>query len=456
MSGHQERNAFWEEKAGALLKAARGAGAGLEVRFYESDNLSVKVRKGQVEELRRTAPFGAGLRVFREGRSVTAATAKVDDANLSGLLERLLANVLLVDPDEAHGLPEPALLYRGGGPALDLFDEAASALTVEKALDMARACEQAAFDADLAIRNSSGAGVGVGWGRGWLFSTDGLAASSATSSVSIYASPVAEDARGLKKSESWWHEARHLGDLEAAEAVGRVAGTRAARMLGAVKGSTGRFPVLFSPQTAEALVTTLFESVSGTSVYRKSTFLGDREGKRVAADAVTIVDDPHRVRGLGSQLFDGEGVETRARVLVDKGVLTFFPCDVFSARKLGTVSTGHSARGLAGTGGVGFSNLHLQPGTETPEALMARMGEGLLVTSFIGFGFNMATGDFSRGVEGLWVKDGKPSHPVHEISVSSNLGAMLEAVAGVGSDLEVRGAVASPSLLVEGMTVSGS
>ncbi len=137
-------------------------------------------------------------------------------------------------------------------------------------------------------------------------------------------------------------------------------------------------------------------------------------------------------------------------------MLNFFPCDTFSARKLGRRSTGHSSRGLAGTGGVGSSNLYLVKGDKTPEELMKEMGEGLLVTSFIGFGFNMATGDFSRGVEGFWVKDGKVDHPVHEITVSDNLGAMFEEVIGVGSDLEFRDGTNAPSILIREMTVSGS
>ena len=446
----------WKDLAAGLMKKARGSKTGLEVRFFESGNLSVRVRKGETEEIRRTGPFGAGMRVFRDGRSVSAATAKTDPANLDKVLCRLLDNVSLVDPDDANGLPDADLLCPEGGPDLQLHDAKAAAMTVEEALEMARVCEQAAFDADPAIKNSSGAGVGVGFGQGWIYNTDGLAAEELTSSVSIWASPVAEDDKGNKKSESWWHQACHLSDLEAADAVGKVAGTRTARMLGAVKAPTGKFPVIFVPQTAGALVSTLFESVSGTSVYRKSTFLGDKEGQRIASELVTIIDDPHRVRGVSSRLFDGEGVACMPMTLLDKGVLKFFPCDTFSARKLGRKTTGHSSRGLAGTGGVGSSNLYLMGGDKPLDELMAQMGDGLLVTSFIGFGFNMATGDFSRGVEGFWIKDGKLDHPVHEISVSSNLGTMFEAVVGVGNDLEFREGTDSPSLLLGEMTVSGS
>lgn len=455
MSG-AKRTEHWKGLAAGLLKSATAAKAGLEVRFYESSNLSVKVRKGAVEEIRRTGPFGAGMRVFKDGRSVSAATAKTDAANLDKVLARLLDNVTLVDADDANGLPEADLLYAGDGPDLQLHDGTAAGLTVEKAADMAKACEQAAFDANPLIKNSSGAGVGVGYGRGWLFNTNGLEATEAESSVSVWASPVAEDAQGNKKSESWWHGAHHLADLEDAAAVGRVAGERAARMIGSVKGPTGKYPILFTPETSGALVSTLFESISGTSVYRKSTFLGDKEGKRIGSDLVTIIDDPHRVRGQSSRLFDGEGVACRPSTIVDAGMLNFFPCDTFSAHKLDRRSTGHSSRGLAGTGGVGSSNLYLARGDKTPEELMKEMGEGLLVTSFIGFGFNMSTGDFSRGVEGFWIKDGEVDHPVHEITVSDNLGAMFEEVIGVGTDLEFRTGTDAPSLLIREMMVSGS
>jgi len=455
MSG-AKRTEHWQDLAAGLLKAASSKKIGLEVRFYERGNLSVKVRRGEVEEIRRTGPFGAGMRVFKDGRSVSAATAKTDSDNLDGVLARLLDNVALVDPDDANGLPEAELLYDGSGPDLQLHDDEAAALTVEKAEDMARTCEQAAFDADPSIKNSSGAGVGVDFGRGWLFNTDGLSAVNATSSVGVWASPVAEDDEGNKKSESWWHNAHHLADLEDAAAVGRIAAQRASRMLGAVKAPTGKYPVLFTPETAGVLVSTLFESVSGTAVYKESTFLGDKEGERIGSELVTVVDDPHRVRGLASRPFDGEGVACRPATLLEAGTLRFFPCDTFAARKLGRKSTGHSSRGMAGTGGVGSSNLYLVRGDKSPEELMKQMGEGLLVTSFIGFGFNMATGDFSRGVEGFWVKDGEPHHPVHEITVSDNLGAIFEEVVGVGSDLEFRQGTDSPSLLIREMTVSGS
>jgi len=455
MSG-AKRNDHWKDLAAGLLTSAKAAKAGLEVRFYESGNLSVKVRKGDVEEIRRTGPFGAGMRVFKDGRSVSAATAKTDPDNLGKVLDRLLDNVTLVDQDPANGLPEAELLYKGDGPDLQLHDAAARGLTIETATEMAKACEQAAFDANPAIKNSSGAGVGVGYGRGWIFNTGGLEASEAMSSVSVWASPVAEDDQGNTKSESGGHGAHHLADLEDATQVGRIAGERAARMLGSVKGPTGKYPILFTPDTSKALVSTLFESISGTSVYRKSTFLGDMEGKRIGSDLVTIIDDPHRVRGQSSRLFDGEGVACKPSTLVGGGMLNYFPCDTFSARKLDRKSTGHSSRGLAGTGGVGSSNLYLAAGEKSPEQLMKEMGEGLLVTSFIGFGFNMATGDFSRGVEGFWIKDGKLDHPVHEITVSDNLGAMFEEIIGVGNDLEFRHGTDAPSLLIKEMTVSGS
>jgi PmbA protein len=221
-------------------------------------------------------------------------------------------------------------------------------------------------------------------------------------------------------------------------------------MLGAGTGETGRFPVLFAPETACALVDLLFQCASGTAIYRNASFLAGKEGEAIASPLVSVVSDPMRPRGLGSTPFDAQGVATSRRLLLDQGLLAFYPCDTFSARRLQRQSTGH-----AGSGGLSSHNLFVENGVRAPEEMLKQMGEGLLVTAFIGFGFNQATGDFSRGIRGFWVEGGRPVRPVQEMTVAGNLGEMLKDVVAVGNDLEHRFGTDSPSLLVREMSVAG-
>ncbi|MBM4354643.1 MAG: TldD/PmbA family protein, partial [Deltaproteobacteria bacterium] len=273
------------------------------------------------------------------------------------------------------------------------------------------------------------------------------------SAATLSVSPVAEDDAGNKYSDGWFSSARHLVDLEDAEAVGRIAARRCLDQVGADnKVGTGRYPVLFSPETAMGLLTHLFECISGDRVYKGASYLAGKEGEAVASDLVTVHDDPLRARGLSSAPFDNEGVATSTRTFVDKGVLKLYPCDTFAARRLKRKSTGHSAGG----GAIRSYNLYVANGTETRDALLAKIGTGLLVNSFVGFSFNHATGDFSRGIRGFWLEGGKPVRPVQEITVSGNLGNMLKDVVAVGNDLEFRYGTDSPSLLVREMMVSGS
>lgn len=441
----------WRALSEATLARAKELGVELELKFGASDALSVKVRKGDLDELRQSAPFGVSLRVFKGQRAVSASSSHVDKRSVLELLERAADNVTLVDEDAANGLPEKELLYAGSG-ALDVFDAKIAEITVDRAIDMAKTAEDAAFAVDQRITNSSGASVGVNSGVTAIFNSSGLAALQPRTSVSLSVSPVAEDEEGEKYSSGWWHSARFVTDLAAPAEVGRTAGERCVALIGAEKVKTGRFPVVFAPETAKDLVNILFGSVSGTSVYKKSTFLTDAEGTVVASDLVTIVDDPLRPRGLGSAPFDAEGVATSRRVLVDKGTLEFYPCNAFAARRLGRKSTGHSAGGNS----VSSHNLYLEQGTTAPDEILAGVEEGLFVTAFIGFSFNQATGDFSRGVRGFWVKDGKLGKPVQETTVSGNLGQMFKDIVAVGNDLVFRFGTDSPTLKIKEMTVSGA
>jgi PmbA protein len=228
------------------------------------------------------------------------------------------------------------------------------------------------------------------------------------------------------------------------------------RRLGSRQVATCEVPVVFDPDTAEELLGHLFRALSGYSVFRGATFLKDKLGQRVASPLLTVVDDGRRPRGLGSRPFDGEGLPTRRNVPVERGVLRHWLCDSYAARKLGARPTGSARRGVAGGPSVGAGNLYFEPGTSSPEEIVAGVERGLYVTDLIGFGVNVVTGDYSQGAVGHWIEGGRLTHPVHEVTIAGNLRDMLRDVDAVGSDLVFRGSSAAPTIRVRRMTLSGS
>jgi PmbA protein len=214
--------------------------------------------------------------------------------------------------------------------------------------------------------------------------------------------------------------------------------------------------VVFDPETAAELLGHLFRAVSGYSVFRNATFLKDRVGETVASPLLTMIDEGRRPRGLGSRPFDGEGLPTRRNVPLERGVLRHYLCDSYAARRIGARPTGSARRGVAGGPTVGAGNLYFEPGDRGPEAIVGEVDRGFYVTDLIGFGVDLVSGDFSQGAAGQWIEGGRFAHPVHEVTIAGNLKQMIRDVDAVGSDLEFRGAVASPTLRVRRMTVSGT
>jgi PmbA protein len=253
----------------------------------------------------------------------------------------------------------------------------------------------------------------------------------------------------------WFSVARSLNLLESPEEVGKIAAHRALRRLGARKVKTQHVPVIFDPLVATSILEHIFEGVNGDSVYRGASFLAGKLGQSIASPKVTVIDDGTMKGGFGTSPFDGEGVPTRRTMVIDKGVLTSYLLNTYSAKKLGLQTTGNASRGLAGTPGIGPGNYFLQPGNKTPQQLIAEVKDGLYVTEFLGMGVNLVTGDYSRGASGLWISGGELAYPVEEITVAGNLKEMFMNISEVGNDLEFRGAVAAPTIRIDGLTVGG-
>jgi PmbA protein len=439
-----------------LVERAVAAGArAADAVVAESDGLSVGVRLGEVEKLKRARQRRAGLRVFVGDSTAIVSTADLTADGLAELAGLACGLARSTAPDPHAGLPDPADLATNGAGDLSLDDPAVAALAPETAIAWAREAESAALGASPEITNSEGAEAGAEAGSVAYASSLGFASSYRGSHASLSVTPVGTRDGGMQR-DSWYTVHRHLSGLEAPARVGAEAARRTLRRLGARRAPTCQCPVVFDPETAATLLRHLAGAISGSALYRKMSFLLDQLGQPIASAAVTVVDDPLRPAGPASRPFDGEGVAQRRRTIVERGTLVSYLLDSYSARRLGLRTTGHASRGVGDAPGAGPTNFHLTPGPHSPEAIIASVSSGLYVTELIGFGVNGVTGDYSRGAAGLWIEGGELRYPVEEITIAGNLRDMLRDVEMVGNDLDPRTSVASPTIKIGKMTVAGT
>ncbi len=441
--------------AQALVERARSAGADMaDAVVGESDGLEVGIRLGEIEKLKRARERRAGLRVFVGGATAIASSGDLTAGGLASLVDDAIALARVTARDPHGGLPDAADLATAL-PDLALHDSALEDVAPDLGFARCRAGEEAARAASPEITNSEGAEFGCGGGEVALASSAGFVGGYRSSSASLSVVPVATR-DGQMQRDYWYTTSRRLDGLEDAAAVGREAARRALRRLGARRVATGTYPVVFDPDTAASLLRHLAGAISGSALYRRASYLLDKLGEQVAAPAVTIVDDPLRQGGLASRPFDGEGVASSRRTIVERGVLRSYLLDSYSARRLGLRTTGHAARAAGDAPGVAPTNFHLEAGPHTPEAIIASVPQGLYVTELIGFGGNGVTGDYSRGVVGLWIENGELTYPVEEITIAGNLLDMFRGISMIGNDLRFRTSTASPTLKIDRMTVAGT
>lgn len=443
------------QTAERVVRAARSAGADhAEALALFGRELSAKVRLGAPELVEQAQTRALGLRVLVGGRQAVCHTADLSESAIEGFVRRAV-ELAAFSEEDPHALPpEPEELAQEV-PDLALHDPAVADLGTEEALALAQAAEQAARDLDPRICNSEGAQCQIGESVRALATSGGFAGSYAGSSVSLSVEPVADDVGGKKRNGHHWDAARHLARLADPAAVGREAARRTLEQLGARKVFTAEVPVIFSPEAGAQVLRTLFGLVSGSAVYRKATYLLERESTVVASPLVTVVDDPLIPAGPGSRPFDGDGLASRRNVVVDGGRLVGFLCDTYAGRRLGRSSTASAGRGVASSPSVAASNFRLQPGGATSDEIIASTPKGLYVRRLMGFGFNPVTGDFSKGAEGYWIEGGSRSHPVSEVTISASFDDLLQAIDAVGQDIDTRSRMASPTFRVSRMTVAG-
>jgi PmbA protein len=446
--------------ADVAAQAMKSGASDAEAVVREGDEFSVNVRMGQVETLKESGSRGLGLRVFLGRRSGSASTSDLTPEGIRQLVDGALALAKVTEEDPFSGLPDGGEFGAISGD-LRLYDEDVYSLAGEERIEWARRAEAAALGADTRITNSDGGSFDAATGRKVLANSRGFVGGYRTSYAGVSVAPLAQDANGAMQRDGWWSGARRLADLDSPEAIGKEAARRALRRLGARRVPTQRVPIVFAPEVARSLIGSVFEAASGDSIWRSASFLAGRLGEQIAAPAVTIVDDnimmlPSGMGGFGTSPFDGEGLPSRRTVVVEKGVLRSYLLNTYTARKLRMKSTHNASRGLAGTPGIGCGNLYLEPGTLTPDEIIGDVSAGFYVTSLMGFGVNVVTGDYSRGATGLWIENGQLTHAVEEVTIAGKLAEMLSNVTAIGNDLEFRSAVASPTLRIDGMTIAGS
>lgn len=428
-----------------------GAEAG-DVIIAEGDSFSASVRLGKVEKILNSREKRMGIRLFVGKSSAITSTANFTREAVHALVEETVVLARATAADEFSGLPGVEEL-KGELPDLDLVDTTTPPSPEEK-IARAREAEAAALQLDPRITNSEGAEFSNGFREVLYANTLGFIGQYQTTSYSLSAVPVASH-NGAMQRDYWHSSHRKLHRLEAAAAIGKKAAERTLRRLGARRVKTQEAPVVFDPDMAASLLRHLAAAVSGSSLYRKTSFLLDKLGEKIAAAGVWLEDDARIPSALGSKPFDGEGLPTRRTLVVEDGVLTSYLLDTYAARKLGMLSTGSASRSFADSPTAGTTNFFLKAGTVPPEEIVRSVRSGLYVTELSGFGVNPVTGDYSRGAVGLWIENGELAYPVEEITIAGNLLDMFKNIEVIGNDLELRGTIAAPTVKITKMTIAG-
>jgi PmbA protein len=460
-SGHQTRNqsieyrmsnqlpdlrgseSLLKERVEEILTEAKRQGASAaEVSVSEDVGLSVTVRMRELETVEFNHDRGFGITVYVGQRKGSASTS---DSSQAAIRETVAAAVNIArhtQPDPCAGLADPERMATDLKD-LDLYHP--WALDAPAAEALARECEAAGLGFDDRIRNSDGASVSTLRSARVYGNTHGFVGGYVGSRHSLSCVLIAADDAGMQR-DYWYSTSRDADRLEAAAALGAEAGRRTVARLSPRRIRTGTFPVAFSPQMAGGLAGHLLGAISGGALYRRASFLLDSLGEEVAASHLCLAEDPHLVGGLGSAAFDGEGVATTAKAFIDRGVVASYILSSYSGRKLSLATTGNAG---------GVFNLTVSGRTLPTQDLLREMGTGLLVTDLMGQGVNMVTGDYSRGAAGFWVEGGEIAYPVDEVTIASNLKDMFRGIVCVGDDLDTRGNIRSPTVLIERMTLAG-
>lgn len=421
-----------------LQQGATAAEAGLS----QENGLSVTARMGEVETIEHHNDQGLGITVYFGQRKGSANSTDLSPDAIKKTVSAACSIAKYTSEDDHAGLPDKALLAKDF-PDLDLNHP--WPLTAENAIDLAVSCEAAALSYHPDITNSEGATVNTHQGIHILGNSLGFLQGRLSTRHSMSCSVVAQRGDSMQR-DYWFSVARNNKDLEDAAAIGKKAGERTINRLEARRISTRQCPVLYCPEVATSLLGSLVGAISGSNLYRKSTFLLNALDTQIFPEFIRIHEQPLLKGALGSSAYDGEGVATQTRDIVSNGYLRGYVLSTYSARKLGMVTTGNAG---------GVHNLTIEPGNYDFQAMLKLMDTGLLVTELIGQGVNMVNGNYSRGAAGFWVERGAIQYPVEEITIAGNLKDMYQHIVAVGNDVDLRGNIRTGSILIERMSIAG-
>jgi PmbA protein len=451
LTGFAYEQAQFQQMVEDTLKIATGLGAsdaGAEVS--EGVGLSVSVRKGELENVERNRDKSLGVSVYLGQRRGNASTSDFSPEAIRRTVQAAYDIARFTAEDPAAGLPDADDLTPAAEALRDLDLFHPWAIDAAAAAELARRCEDAAMGVDRRITNSEGAGVSAQQAHFWAGNTRGFRGGYASSRHYLSVSPIAGKGKDMQR-DGWYTSMRDAHDLASPEVVGRYAAERALARLKSRRVNTGEVPVLFESTVAAGLLGAYVQATSGGALYRKASFLDGSLGKPVLAAHIDIDEDPHLPKGKGSAPFDDEGVRTRARRVVEGGVVQGYFLSSYSARKLGMKTTGHAG----GSQNLVMSSRRTKRG-DGLEAMLRKLGRGLFVTELMGQGVNYVTGDYSRGAAGFWVEGGRIAFPVHEVTIAGNLKAMFRDIAAIGADAYTQGSKTVGSVLVPGLKLAGS
>ena len=442
----------YKQLAESIVKQSVKKGADQSDVFLQwGQKTDVRVRLGGTESIKQASSKGLGLRVFKKGRLGFASTTDFSAESTKILVNRACELAEISGVDEFYGLPEQAVQTI---PELDIFDGTCLNMDTGLKIELAREMEAAAMDVDKRISNSEGAVFHDACSGTIIANSSGELLSFYKTNYFMHCEPVAQVGEE-RRVNYWYSSAPHFKRLEKGTDIGRKAGERVIRMLGAKKTGTQKLPVVFDPLIASGFIGNVMSCVDGEKLNKKETCFWDKQGVLVASELVMVIDHGDMPGHVGSLPFDGEGVPSPRKLIIDKGRLTAFLYDTYSARKGRTMSTGNGLRSYNSLPVIHGTNFFLNKGESTPDSIIKSVGKGLYVTGLIGFGVNVVNGNYSRGAEGLMIEDGELTYPVHEVTISGNILDMLKNIEAVGDDLVLRSAASAPTILIGEMVVSG-
>ena len=441
----------YKDLAEQLVKKCLEKGAdGAEVLIQTGQNLSIEVRNEEIETLEEASSKGVGFRVFAEGKTAFSSCNDFSEEALDNAISSAISFAATLTPDENNVLPEDLGITEVEG----LYDPQLTQVSMDKKIEMAKTVEKLAMK-DPRVTKSAGARYGEGVGEIFLANSKGLSKSKKTSSVFLGVSVVAE--KGVQKSSGGEYcSRRHFADLKSLEEIAEKAARDAYEMLDPQMVKTQKAPVIFDPDVSRAILGGILAAIDGERVLQGASFLRESLDKKISSELVTLIDDGTRPKGMGSTPFDGEGVPTQKRIIVDKGILKGFMYNTIVAKRAGVKSTGNASRGgYRSLPEIGPHNFYMEAGQSTPEEIVRSTPKGLLLKGVTGYGVNPVNGNFSGGASGFWIENGKIAFPVKGLTIAGTADSILNGIDMVGNDLDLNRTITAPTLRVRSMQIGG-